>query len=179
MFTIWEGVEGTAFIDNGVEGNYWNDYNGTDSDSDGIGDTPYTIYAKDSINYFGIADFNIADLVLTDNYPLIAPVRAFDAGMWEWSDYTVYVISNSTISNFNFSPENNSINFSLECENGTAGFCRVIIPKGLLDVENIGWPSLFKIILGRRSVNTFLHLPFLLSNDKPGKSLLYIGLLSA
>jgi parallel beta-helix repeat protein len=35
--------------DNGVEGNYWNDYNGTDLDENGIGDIPYMIdsYNKD------------------------------------------------------------------------------------------------------------------------------------
>jgi len=42
--------------DNGCEGNFWSDYNGTDSDGDGIGDTPYII------------DGNI-----TDNYPLMNP----------------------------------------------------------------------------------------------------------
>jgi nitrous oxidase accessory protein len=31
------------FWDNGSEGNYWDDYNGTDSNRDGIGDTPYII----------------------------------------------------------------------------------------------------------------------------------------
>jgi nitrous oxidase accessory protein len=44
------------FWDNGREGNYWDDYNGTDSNRDGIGDTPYVI--------------NGANI---DNYPLLAP----------------------------------------------------------------------------------------------------------
>src|SRR3989304_695935 len=44
------------FWDNGKEGNYWEDYNGTDSNRDGIGDTPYVI---DGAN--------------ADNYPLMAP----------------------------------------------------------------------------------------------------------
>jgi parallel beta-helix repeat protein len=42
--------------DNGVQGNYWSNYNGTDSNHDGIGDTPYVIDA-----------YNI------DNYPLMSP----------------------------------------------------------------------------------------------------------
>jgi nitrous oxidase accessory protein NosD len=44
------------FWDNGKEGNYWDDYNGTDGNRDGIGDTPYVING-----------------VNVDNYPLIAP----------------------------------------------------------------------------------------------------------
>jgi nitrous oxidase accessory protein len=43
--------------DNGKEGNYWSDYNGTDNNGDGIGDTPYVI---DDNN--------------RDNYPLMNPV---------------------------------------------------------------------------------------------------------
>jgi nitrous oxidase accessory protein NosD len=43
--------------DNGISGNYWSNYNGTDNDGDGIGDTPYVIDANNQ-----------------DNYPLMSPV---------------------------------------------------------------------------------------------------------
>ena len=43
-------VEDTAW-DNGKEGNYWANYNGTDFNGDGIGDTPYVIDANNIDNY--------------------------------------------------------------------------------------------------------------------------------
>ena len=43
--------------DDGIEGNYWSDYNGSDVNGDGIGDTPYFLYENN-----------------TDNYPLMKPV---------------------------------------------------------------------------------------------------------
>jgi hypothetical protein len=47
-------TEETHTWDNGEEGNYWDDYNGTDADADGIGDTPYVI-----------------DVLNQDRYPLM------------------------------------------------------------------------------------------------------------
>jgi nitrous oxidase accessory protein len=118
-----ENVESSTsvnFWDNGKEGNYWSDYNGTDNNGDGIGDTPYIIDENNQ-----------------DNYPLMAPITIFDAGTWEWTQYNVSIISNSTISDFSFNPEDGSfIRFNVEGETGTTGFCRVTIPKDLLHSED-------------------------------------------
>ena len=50
-------INGYNLWDNSSVGNYWSNYNGTDADGNGIGDTPFIINAGNS-----------------DNYPLIAPV---------------------------------------------------------------------------------------------------------
>jgi parallel beta-helix repeat protein len=114
-------------------GNYWSDYISVDfcsgpyqnmTGSDGIGDTPYII---DSNN--------------TDHYPLMNPFTTFEAGVWNGTAYNIDVISNSTISDFNFDVDNKCVSFNVTGDDGTIGFCRAAIPKSLLWTDD-GWTIL-------------------------------------
>jgi parallel beta-helix repeat protein len=62
-------AEGT-FWDNGTIGNCWGDYNGTDSNGDGIGDAPYVIVAYKWDNDVG---GDVSYVSGQDNYPLMSP----------------------------------------------------------------------------------------------------------
>jgi parallel beta-helix repeat protein len=135
--------------DDGLTGNYWFNYNGTDNNGDLIGDTPHTISNNN-----------------TDNYPLMAPITVFDAGTWEWTKYYVNVISNATVFDFVFDPEQDKINFRVTTENETTGFCKVTIPKGLLDVKNNNWLVIFSgdafgnVTTNEDTNNTYLYFNY-------------------
>jgi len=97
------------------EGNYWSDYNGTDAGQDGIGDTPYLIDGNNQ-----------------DNHPLMGMYNQFKI-QWEGETYIVTTICNSTITNFDFGiTYQNAISFNVTGPEGTAGFCRIVIPHALL-----------------------------------------------
>jgi parallel beta-helix repeat protein len=112
--------------DNGVEGNYWSDYtlrysNATEIDGSGIGDTPFVI-----------------NEVNMDRYPLMGPIKFFDAGVWEWTSYFVGVASNSSVSDFYFNPaEGSFLRFNVTASQGTSYFCRVTVPRGLLWASDV------------------------------------------
>ena len=102
--------------DNGFEGNYWSDYNGTDvAPQDGIVDTSYII-----------------DINNTDNYPLIGMFSDFKV-IWEEKTYHVTTICNSTISAFQFNQDERILSFNVTGPDSTVGFCRITIPKALIN----------------------------------------------
>jgi parallel beta-helix repeat protein len=116
-------------------GNYWSSYTGVDvksgsyqneTGSDGIGDTPYIIYANNA-----------------DRYPLMGMFYGFNVStFWIEPGYDVVeLISNSSVSAFDVGfwiehpedPNTRIIKFNVTGETGTAGFCRVCIPTALLN----------------------------------------------
>lgn len=102
-------------------GNWWSDYDGTDTGRDAIGEAPYVI-----------------DVNNRDRYPLVSEFTAFDAGIYGGVSFCVDVVSNSSVSDFCFNPSSGAfLNFTVT--GGSVGFCRVSIPKQLLWVEAGGW----------------------------------------
>lgn len=106
---------------NDFEGNYWSDYNGSDNNQDGIGDTPYII---DENN--------------TDHYPLMGEFHDYITRI-ENSNFIVEITSNSTISAYevlisqqpsDWYPSSIIIYFNVTGQAGQ-GFCRICITSHL------------------------------------------------
>jgi parallel beta-helix repeat protein len=101
------------FWDDGIEGNYWSDYGNSDSNQDGIGDAPIMI---DEANW--------------DNYPLMGMSYNFNVFL----NYSVNIISNSTIEKVEYFEPNNTLIIFLSniTEVQEFGFCRISIPMSLI-----------------------------------------------
>jgi len=112
-------INSTNYLDNGIEGNYWSNYNGTDENQNGIGNSPYVIDANNQ-----------------DKYPLMGTFSDFTV-IHEKGTYHVSTISNSTISQFQFNETLKMLKFNITGANNTKGFCRIQIPEQLTNRPHI------------------------------------------
>ncbi len=95
----WDGYGDSKFYNTSLkEGNYWSDYNGTDSDGDGIGDTPYTKIAYGSEE--------------GDKYPLMNPVKIDDVKADAGQDRTVEVNGDIILDGSNSSSSTEIVNYT-------------------------------------------------------------------
>jgi parallel beta-helix repeat protein len=105
------------------EGNYWASYNFSGPSTNGIGDEPYYIDENNQ-----------------DNYPLMGIFSSYDI-TYNNEEFQVTIISNSTVTDFTFEVSRetgyNIVSFSTLGEDDAFGFCRMTIPKSLMQYQLI------------------------------------------
>jgi parallel beta-helix repeat protein len=117
--------------DNGVEGNYWSDHINNDTNHDGIVDTEYEI----TTIFTGFTHVENGPSVpvyitIADRYPINGMFVSFTQ-----SEQSFNVVSNSTISSFQYNEAENSI--TLQAITEGFGFCRIAIPHTAMNVDSI------------------------------------------
>lgn len=119
--------------DNGYPsgGNYWSHFYPVDTKT-GPGQN---VTGSDGIVDYGETVLNTG----FDYYPLSAPIKTFDAGTWDLTQYYVDVVSDSITNSFYFnSSEGPFLYYNVTGPDDTTGFSRVTVPQELLWTEN-GW----------------------------------------
>ncbi|MEM4703553.1 MAG: NosD domain-containing protein [Candidatus Bathyarchaeia archaeon] len=116
-----------------AEGNYWSNYNKADLDFDGVGDEAYTI-GENNVDY----------------HPLLGTFYSFNITVFSYPKEKIeeiQLISNSTASDLKLcvwlsspneflQPGQLFILFNVSGENATSGFCRMTLPKNVLNTSS-------------------------------------------
>jgi parallel beta-helix repeat protein len=170
VYLYMSGYPNTWDADYPEGGNYWSDQNRTDfhngpseneTGSDGIADSPYSI---DSNNI--------------DHYPLMGMFYDFEVYPPNLTGTiaAIELISNSSVSNLYYlawiNPSTQYLQhdqlfiiFSVEEENGTSGFCRLTIPRTVLNASTytilVNWnPVNVAQLLMTNSTPVYLYFTF-------------------
>jgi parallel beta-helix repeat protein len=127
---FWNSPEKTAYTyENdsfiGYLGNYWNDYNGSDTNGDGIGDVPHVIDENNQDNYPLMNPWNGSSCAKTDGN---MRTYKFDFS-YGYGYYIVVVSTNSTFEDLSI--DQNRISFLVTGPTGTTGVAKIIIPEDL------------------------------------------------
>jgi nitrous oxidase accessory protein NosD len=122
------------YFDNGERGNYWSDYHGTDSNNDGIGDTPYII-----------------DSNRLDRYPLISKVNisAIPDLLPNWAVVPNVLLNNPT--NTTYSNGNIELNFVIDKQPLWIGYSL----DGQENITIVGNATLTNLAAGIHNITIF------------------------
>jgi hypothetical protein len=108
----------------------------------------------------------VCEYASSDATPLLGSEETFTdfSVPWGTDTYHVTTISNSTLTDFNFSQPSKQISFNVNGSSGTVGFCNVSIPKSLLKDNpwtiTIDGAPITDLIQSENDTHTFLHFNY-------------------